>query len=209
MSVDEELLNQPDRQEQAANRAGDLREARQGGAEVGDETEGAGSDGEAQTWSEALQARVAKKKEEEKAGAGIMAAVTAPAQQGTSKLLQQAWLNLIDSWGLTLIWINIHVFLRFVVGEKFFCKLGHEWASLIPGASSNSLTSGLAEKAGNKVGLFEAMLLAGLDLIALLLIICVFSLIAMIVGFINNPLSAIWSVLKYVVGNLWSQYGFK
>lgn len=43
----------------------------------------------------------------------------APIQQATSKLLQQSWLNLIDSWGATLIWINVHWFLNITMGDKF------------------------------------------------------------------------------------------
>jgi hypothetical protein len=45
----------------------------------------------------------------------------------TSKLLQDAWANLIPSFGLTLIWIDIHFFLNMVFGDKFFCDLGGEW----------------------------------------------------------------------------------
>jgi hypothetical protein len=51
----------------------------------------------------------------------------APIQQATSKMLQQAWLNLIDSWGTTLVWINVHWILNMVMGDKFFCDLGKEW----------------------------------------------------------------------------------
>lgn len=46
----------------------------------------------------------------------------------TSNLLQKSWLNAIDSYGLTvLLYVNFHVFCRFVFGPKVFCKLGHEW----------------------------------------------------------------------------------
>lgn len=45
----------------------------------------------------------------------------------TDKLLQGAWQNLIPSWGLTLLWIDIHVFLNKVFGPKVFRELGEEW----------------------------------------------------------------------------------
>ncbi len=53
--------------------------------------------------------------------------VLAPVKAGTSKLLANAWRVLIPSWGLSFLWINIHVFLKSVFGEKLFCKLGDEW----------------------------------------------------------------------------------
>lgn len=64
----------------------------------------------------------------------VVDAITAPIQQGTSKLLQAAWENLIPSWGLTLLWIDIHVFLNMLF-PKMFCDLGKEWLSAKSGGS--------------------------------------------------------------------------
>lgn len=65
----------------------------------------------------------------------LVTAALAPARKGTSALLKVAWENLIETFGLTLIWIDIHVFLNLVFGDKLFCKLGEEWIPDKPGAS--------------------------------------------------------------------------
>lgn len=130
-------------------------------------------------------------------GAQATQLIAAPIQQGTSKLLQQSWLNLIDSYGLTLIWINVHVFLRWTVGEKYFCKLGREWlgggkmggASAAKGAGqSSNLILGLPA-AG--LGLLEAGVLAMLDFILLMLILASLAIPAFLIYMIINPTEAI------------------
>lgn len=87
--------------------------------------------------------------------------------------LQKAWLNLIPSWGLTLIWINIHVFLNKVVGEKVFCKLGMEW---VPSQIQKSAPEE-AKKIGGMAAIPECAGLACLDLGCLLIIIAVSALL--------------------------------
>lgn len=119
--------------------------------------------------------------------------VTAPAREGTNWLLKAAWLNLIDSFGLTLIWINIHVFLRFVLGDKLFCKLGHEW---IP-KQVTAVAGEAGEMGGKTIGIFEVMALLLLDFIALLIILAIVAIIVIIVTFMTDPvgaLKAIWEL---------------
>jgi len=94
--------------------------------------------------------------------------------QATSGFLKQAWFNLIPSYGLTLGWINLHVFLNKVFGDKFFCKLGAEW---IPRTKLNQLAGQQIKAVGKGIGLVEMAVLGILDLIALIIII---SLIAII-----------------------------
>lgn len=107
-----------------------------------------------------------------KLGKEALAVISTGVQQGTGKLLQQAWLNLIDSWGLTLIWINIHVFLRFVFGEQFFGKLGTEWLS--SGKTGGAAKAGTGSILGipeKGFGLLEAAVLGFLDLLVLVIAI--------------------------------------
>ena len=60
----------------------------------------------------------------------------------SSKALMMSWLNIVSSWGLLLIWINIHFVLRYIVRAKFVCGFGEEWTSgLISGNAVSSLTS--------------------------------------------------------------------
>ena len=106
----------------------------------------------------------AKKKLEEK--------VTAPARAATNRALQWAWKALILSWGLSSIWINIHVFLKSVFGEKLFCKLGDEWIPKeIAGASGEA-----GKTVGKAVGLVEIMVLAFIDIIIFFIIVGLFAL---------------------------------
>ena len=66
------------------------------------EEEGGGQRSLRERVSAARQAMNIKKKVKEK----IVKKIVAPAKIGTNWLLRSAWINLIPSWGLTLIWIN-------------------------------------------------------------------------------------------------------
>lgn len=127
---------------------------------------------------------------------------TAPMKKATSNLLKQAWTNLIDSFGLTLIWINIHVFLRLVLGKKLFCKLGEEWLPPVPAASSPAGDEA-SKEAGKAFGSCELPVFLILDSCGCLLILLIVAQITLIVGFIENPMKAIAAVLKAIIGNLW------
>lgn len=175
-------------QENAA--AGELRERKRGvaGEETGAETD---SNNEPQSFREKIKAaqqalnlkEMAKKKVEEK--------VVAPVKQATSRALRWAWEVSIPSFGLGLIYVNIHVFLRFVLGERFFCKLGEEWLpELIGGAV------GQAGKTINKnIGIIEVIVLLILDLIVLLIILGILSLLVMIATWLG---ASWWGKLKMI-----------
>jgi hypothetical protein len=122
--------------------------------------------------------------------------MSAPAHQGTGMALKFAWLNLIPSFGLTLIYINIHVFLRQVF-PSIFCPLGQE---LVP---KQALAAGgeAGKSAGKAFGLFEIMGLLALDFIALFAVICILGLIVMIVTFMG---ASWWEKLKYIWDAIWA-----
>ena len=151
-----------------------------------------------------LRQRVASAKKalniKEKAKKKIDEKITAPAKMGTNWLLKGAWLNLISSWGLTLFYINIHVFLRFVLGEKLFCKLGDEW---IP--KKIKAVGGDAGKMGGKgIGLIEILTLLFLDAVALFLILAILGLISMIMSWMGKGFwSSIWGVVKAIYNLGW------
>ncbi len=117
-----------------------------------------------------------------------------PIRKGSSGLLRQAWLHIIDSFGLTIIWIDIHVFLGIVFGEKFFCKLGAEWMD----RNIKTAQFERAKRIGGVAGQVEGMGLACLNLGCLLLLLIVFSIIAMIVTAITNPLDAIGTLFGII-----------
>lgn len=104
-------------------------------------------------------------------------------RKGTSRLLTQSWINLIDSFGTTLIYIHIHVFLRLTLGTDFFCKLGHEWYDVYAAKVERALNS--ADNAVNRflrrqldhmktlTGIVEVLVLLIIDLLILFVFIMV------------------------------------
>lgn len=119
-----------------------------------------------QTMLSARRKKILAAKEKLKARVSVSGAIN----KETSALLRQAWINIIDSFGLTLIWINIHVILSYIFGTKAFCRLGEEWV----GGGANPIMG----KRIKKAKISERMLLILLDLIVLLLSI---SLIATLI----------------------------
>ena len=112
----------------------------------------------------------------------------------TSNLLKAAWENLVMSWGLTLIWIDIHVFGTLVLGNKLFCKLGMEW---VPNALKEARFKE-AEKLGKTVGAFEEIGVVGLNLGCLLIVIVAFMIVAMLLSIVSNPLDFFSALVGWV-----------
>ncbi|MFH1232292.1 MAG: hypothetical protein V1651_00300 [Patescibacteria group bacterium] len=119
--------------------------------------------------------------------------MSSPAKQGLSHLLKMAWLNLIDSFGLTLIWINIHVFLKGVFGGRLFCELGEEWLPKQVGQAGK----GKAEKTvGKSIGIVEVGGVFLLDLLVGVIILGALAIFLLICNIIQNPLDYIGVALK-------------
>ncbi len=132
----------------------------------------------------------------EKAKQAIQKKVVAPVSKGTSQLLRSAWQIMFSVIGFLpgLAYVNIHVFLKAVLGEKLFCKLGEEW---IP---KQAATAGgeAAKTAGKGVGIVEVMVLLFLDLVVLLIILVQVSFIVLMLNIIQNPLDYIGVALGAV-----------
>jgi len=165
VNIDERLL--------AAQYDDRLRQERSGGADGRRQAEPAAADKARQTGGEKQQslrqrylaARQAKDKIAEK--------VTSPARAGTSKALRWAWMALIPSWGLSAIWLNLHVLLKFIFGEKLFCKLGDEWLPAKADAAAGE--AGKTLKRG--VGMIETMGLIFIDVIIFFVVMGLLTLI--------------------------------
>lgn len=158
--------------EQEGDAAEELKNRR--GSRAEEENQGGGLRERAMRAKQAMNLKdQAKKKLEEK--------VTAPARAGTSSALRWAWYTLIPSFGLSLIYINIHVFLRMVFGEKLFCKLGEEWIpreiSAVGGEAGKSLSK--------SIGIIEAMGVLMLDLFAFFILLGVSAFLVMVVDFMQ------------------------
>lgn len=125
----------------------------------------------------------------EKAKKKIEEAITAPIGMGTARLLQMAWGSIFSVVGfifLGLPYINIHVFCRFVFGEKLFCKLGDEWM-LTKGAAK--IGGEATETAGRGIGMAEWIIFIISDIIVLVILGAFAFLIIMIVTW----MSASWT----------------
>ncbi|MFA5360143.1 MAG: hypothetical protein WC349_04270 [Patescibacteria group bacterium] len=178
-NLDSRLLRNQEEEREAAQ---ELKSQRSGVSNETEDTSGSGSLRE-----RAMQARQAlnikeqaKKKIEEK--------VTAPAKMATGRALQWAWMTLIPSFGLSLIYINMHVFLRWVFPDAF-CKLGEEWIpkTVAPESSKNI--------GGTAFGIVEIMGLLFIDLLLLFIILGVLGIFLLMCDIIQNPLSYIGEAL--------------
>lgn len=78
----------------------------------------------------ALRQRGLRGKANEAIDAGLSAA-----NESLKNLLKNAWPNIIPTFGLTLLWIDIHFLLNIIFGKKLFCDLGEEWIPAKPGIS--------------------------------------------------------------------------
>ncbi len=78
--------------------------------------------------------KAAKANKEAKGGLGQAIASTA-GKTASAELLKQAWLNIIDSFGLTLFYINLHFVMYYLGGplSEFFCTPGSEWFTAAKG----------------------------------------------------------------------------
>jgi hypothetical protein len=191
----------------SSDKAGSLNEAKRN-SENNEEAQS----GEPATLREAVIAEKRKQEQEkEKSGGGLKQMAAAPMRKGTSKLLQEAWINLIPSWGLTVIWINIHAFLSLVIGKDVFCRLGDEWLDAMPGGGGAAQKAALgeaSEKISGCANIGESMALAGLDLILLVVIISIVAVIVLLVkliedpaGFLASEFSLIWGIVTGAIAN--------
>ena len=127
-----------------------------------------------------IQAKRQKEAKGAKSAGGKVIQKASPIRKGTSALLRAAWVNLITSFGLTTFWINIHVFLNRVLGDKMFCKLGEEWTDKV--GLSGAAKEGVNKKLSNSVGLVEKMGLGCLNLGCLAIVFAVLIVIALLLN---------------------------
>ncbi|MCU0679779.1 MAG: hypothetical protein MUF50_00530 [Planctomycetes bacterium] len=115
-----------------------------------------------------LIAQVSAKKKEEQIGkiSGL--------QKATNSALKWAWEYLIPTIGLSLIYINVHVFGSRSMGEKYFCKLGYEW---VPDNMRQKMGSKI-KQIGEKANVPETAAFCCLDSC------CILSIVIVITGLI-------------------------
>lgn len=116
-------------------------------------------------------------------------ALNSVTSQPSATALKWAWGVLIPSFGLSLIWINVHCFFYIVFGEKIVCKLGDEWK--VPGAAS-------LNKQGSLANTIEPMVVAFLDFVFFISGITMVTLIVIMADFYTNPLSYLRVIFEAV-----------
>jgi len=110
-------------------------------------------------------------------------------KEAIKELLKQCWTGLIPCFGLPLIWINIHFFLRHLVGIKFFCQFGEEW---LPAGPAGALLKRMG--AGEKIRLAEIIALIFLDLLVLFAILGILTIIYFMVT-PTETFKLLWSAI--------------
>jgi len=184
----EAVLNNIDQMMMAQNGRGDdgvtagrLRESRMK-AFYGGEPTAAVEVGREQSLRERVQGARKAFDLKQKAKDKVEERVAAPLKMGSAKLLQMAWFNLIPSFGLTLIWINIHAFMRMVPGfSSAFCKIGDEW---VP-KEAKAITGEMGQM-GAGVALLEKAGIVFLDIAVILILITFFTIAMMILDYVFN-----------------------
>ena len=184
MGIDDQLISK-NTKDSEAEKAGEFREATRGG----NNAESSGM-----SLREATKKASSDQKIKE-ANAPAKKSIENPFLKTTDELLKSAWENLIPSWGLTLIWIDIHVFLSKALGPSAFREMGEEW---IPD-SIKKLGKGKIEPASALLRIVEGAGCGCLNLGCLFLVIAFLSIIALVVSAIGNPLDT----AGILFGSLW------
>ncbi|PIR95388.1 hypothetical protein COT93_02750 [Candidatus Falkowbacteria bacterium CG10_big_fil_rev_8_21_14_0_10_37_18] len=193
-NLDYQLLHRGGEDDKSAAKAGDLRAAQR--------SEQAPTPLDAVETLREVVLREKRKKEEQKKSGGaqskIAGVMSSPIKLFTAKLLKQSWFHLADSFGLTLLYINIHAFLGVVLGHSMFCKLGEEWNM------GDSMMGATKEGSGGQEmsGTVELMALGALDVMAILIIVAIFAVISLIINVIDNPLENISTIFGFLWGIL-------
>lgn len=131
----------------------------------------------------------------------VVKKITSPFRKQTSRALIKYWQLFIESFGATLIMIDLHVFGRYVMGENWFVKLGHEWGEM--GMGKGNIKIGetgqkVVDKIGNKIGIVEATLVFLLNVVVLLAIISSLVMLIFIIATIAAPYVATAEIIEWL-----------
>lgn len=134
----------------------------------------------------------AAKEREKKEKANKLTAKQNPMKKFSARLLRSSWMNLLPTFGLSILGVAANVILRVIFGPKFFCRLGDEWGQL---TGHDKLQEQLKGKT-KMINLVETMGFALAIILLFLSFLAILSLVAMIVGFVKEPLVALKDILK-------------
>jgi hypothetical protein len=186
MDIDEQLINQNTESSEAEN-AGEFRASRRG------EMQEQGEEDRASLRERIQQKRVEETKnfKAEQEDDSVSSTPINPILKATDEALKFAWENFITSFGLTLIWIDIHVFLNKVFGPSVFRAPGEEW---IP--DNLKKIAGKSKQASSLLRIVEGSGIGCLNLGCLFLILFLFTIISIIASALSGDLSVLYELLK-------------
>lgn len=121
----------------------------------------------------------------------------APINRATSEFLKKMWQAAPETYGLSILYVNLHWGLNKVLGDKLFCPLGEEWfqsnASVKPSEKSSGAESilGIPKKGA---GMLEGGVLVTVDAIVLALILINLAFIVLMAWMIEHPGDALWEL---------------
>lgn len=193
-NLDTQLLNRT-QQEESAEKSGSLREAKKSSS--------ATNSGENYLTEEPTSLRQAvvqknKLKEKQEKSKGSVGKKITGIRNATSALLRSAWVNLISSFGLTLLYIDFHVFANKVFGDGVFCPVGEEWFDK-PGVSWEKGGGELGKKIKAPAATVEKTGLGCLNFGCLLIIIIILVIIGALMEVIKNPVASFFKGLWYFI----------
>ena len=111
-------------------------------------------------------------------------------QMATARALSWAWLALIPTFGLSLIYINIHFIARYIVGSEKFCKFGEEWA--LKKMASEGGEGNPVEEMSQMLGKVEILGMFVLDALVIALILLINILMDLSACLANNPVNTVF-----------------
>ncbi len=120
---------------------------------------------------------------------------------GSSQLARWAWESILGTGGISILfawlYLNVHVFLHLVLGEKAFCTLGKEWPSVDERSSAGLVA-------------VENSLLALVDIIVFCVVLVLLASIYLLYAFIERldpTTSAFWINIFNTVSHIVNPVG--
>lgn len=121
----------------------------------------------------------------------------APIHKGTTNFLKKMWQAAPDTYGLSILYVNIHWFMNKVLGDKLFCPLGEEWFpenSPLGGSGKNSGAESILGIPKKGAGMLEGGVLVTVDAIVLALVLINLAFIVLMAWMIQHPGDALWEL---------------
>ncbi len=121
----------------------------------------------------------------------------APINRATSNFLKKMWQAAPDTYGLSILYVNVHWFLNKVVGDKLFCPLGEEWFpanSPLGLSGKNSGSESILGVPKKGAGMLEGGVLVTVDAIVLTLVLINVAFIVLLAWMVENPWDALWEM---------------